>query len=441
MRDYPLIAITLICCIFAVRRPVYGIVAYIAYSLLAPHDLTWGFARTFPHVLVIAICTIIGFVAWPESKRLPNEREVTFIFALWFIFAFSTIFAISSDNAIERLIYVSKVFLMTFLAMAIMNSQKRLNLLLQAIALSLGLIGVKIGLHVLRTGGQEAVYGPALSFLEANNSLGMALALNVPLLVFLSKYETRRWLKRSMWLMIALAYPAVVGTFSRGAWVALAAATGLMALRSKHKILIIVLCAFVVMLTPVWLPMVVSEQLSGRYDTLVNYEDDHSAQSRFWNWTFCGKVASAHPLEGGGFDYYSKDAYRIYYPEFLEAFPGQVWSCHSTWLTILSEHGIPGFLVWILLIGSCFVSLWKLKAQGDKNPQLPWISDYAEMLQVSLVAYCVAGTFIDIAYFEVLYLLICALVIMKEQVGKILRSQQVDAVEAKRSATPQSNFS
>ena len=364
MRDYALLAITLICCIFAVRRPVYGMVAYIAYSLLAPHDLTWGVARTFPHVLVIALCTIIGFVAWPESKRLPNQREVTLIFALWFIFAFSTIFAISSDNAIERLINVSKVFLMTFLAMAIMNGQKRLNLLLQAIALSLGAIGAKIGLFVLVTGGQTAVYGPSLSFLEANNSLGMALALNVPLLVYLSKYETRPWLKRTMWLMIALSYPAVAGTFSRGAWIALAAVTGLMLLRSKHKILITVLCAVVLMLTPVWLPMVVSNQLADRYDTLVNYEDDRSAQSRFWNWTFCWKVASAHPLEGGGFDYYSKDAYRVYYPEFLEAFPGQLWSCHSTWLTILSEHGIPGFLVWILLIGSCFVSLWKLKAQG-----------------------------------------------------------------------------
>lgn len=424
MRDYPLIAITLICCIVAVRQPVYGIASYIAYSLFAPHDLTWGFSRTFPHVMVIAICTIIGFLTWPESKRLPNQREVTLVFALWFIFAFSTIFAISPDNAVERLVYISKVFLMTFLAMAIMNGRKRLDLLLQVIAISLGLIGIKIGFYVVRTGGQSAVYGPALSFLEANNSLGMALALNVPLLAYLSKYQTNLWFKRAMWLMIGLSYPAVAGTFSRGAWIALAAATALLLLRSKHKILITVCCAVIVMLTPVWLPMVVSEQLADRYDTLVNYQDDRSAQSRFWNWTFCGKVAAAHPLEGGGFDYYSKDAYRIYYPEFLDEFPGQVWSCHSTWLTILSEHGVPGFLVWILLLGSCFVSLWKLKAQGDRRPDLPWISDYAEMLQASFVSYCVAGSFIDIPYFEVLYLLICALVILKDQVGRLGPSGQ-----------------
>lgn len=429
MRDLILILITIFCCVVAVRRPVYGVVAYVAYSLAAPHDQTWGFARTFPHVMVIALCTMIGFVVWPESKRLPNQREVTLIFALWFIFACSTVFAIWPENAIERFVYVSKVFVMTLLVMAIMNGEKRLKLLLQVIALSLGVIGLKIGFHVVRTGGQTAVWGPSLSFLEANNSLGMALALNVPLLVYLSKYEPRLWLKRTMWLMVALSYPAVAGTFSRGAWIALAAATGLMLLRSKHKIFIIVLGAFVVMLVPVWLPIVVSDQLADRYDSLVNYEDDRSAQSRFWNWTFCSKVALAHPLEGGGFDYYSEDAYRIYYPEFLEAFPGKVWSCHSTWFTILSEHGVPGFVVWMLLFGSCFVSLWRIKAVGERNPQLPWISDYAEMLQASFVAYCVAGSFIDIPYFEVLYLLICALVIMKEQVGKLVASEQ-HSVEA-----------
>lgn len=423
MRDYPLMLITLVCCVLAVRRPAIGILAYVVYSLSAPHDLTWGIARTFPHVLVIAICTIIGFVAWPEVKRLPNQREVSLIFALWFVFVFSSIFAISPDNAVERLVYVSKILLMTFLTMAVMNSPDRLELLLKAIALSLGFIGLKIGLFVVRTGGQAAVFGPALSFLEANNSLGMALALNVPLLVYLSKYEPRLWLKRLMWAMVVLSYPAVVGTFSRGAWIALAAATGLMLIRSKRKILITVLCAFVVMLAPVWLPMVVSDQIADRYDTLVNYEDDRSAQSRFWNWTFCGKVALAHPLEGGGFDFYSEDAYRVYYPEFLEEFPGKVWSCHSTWFTLLSEHGIPGFVLWILLFGSCFASLWRLKAMGDRNPQIPWISDYAEMFQASLVAYCVAGTFIDIPYFEVLYFLICGLVILKEQVGKIEEEQ------------------
>ena len=41
-----------------------------------------------------------------------------------------------------------------------------------------------------------------------------------------------------MWIMLGMSVPAIVCTFSRGAWLGLAAAIGLILIKSKYKVLI-----------------------------------------------------------------------------------------------------------------------------------------------------------------------------------------------------------
>lgn len=421
MRDIPLMMLTLACAGMALRYPVYGMLAYIGYSLVAPHALTFGMARTFPHVALIAGCTILGFLFWPESRKLPRQRELTLLFVVWGWFGLSTIFAIEPEFALEKLLYVSKILFMVVLSLLLINSRERLHLMLKVIALALGFHAFKIGLYVIRTGAQSAVFGPDASFLEANNSMGMALAMNAPLLFYLAKVEENAWVRRLMLFMLVMTYPAVIGTFSRGAWVALGAASGLFVVRSQRKGSLALLGVMLAALSPVWLPVaaekLVSDKMAERYDLLRNYEEDDSAQSRFWNWTFCAKVGFAHPIEGGGFDYYSVDAYATYYPEFLLKYPGKIWSCHSMWLTILGEHGVVAFMVWVGLLVSCLLSNRRIRAIALSRGDIPAILQYTYMLEAALVAYIIAGSFLDIAYFEVYYMLVAALIILKQQIA------------------------
>jgi hypothetical protein len=100
-------------------------------------------------------------------------------------------------------------------------------------------------------------------------------------------------------------YPATICTFSRDAWLALAGATGLIILKSKYKVFILAAALVLVPMSFSLLP----ERVVNRYDNLQNYEQEQSAQSRFWSWTFCTRVGLGNPLSGGGFDYYSLQAY------------------------------------------------------------------------------------------------------------------------------------
>jgi len=357
MRDAVLIGIVIVCSLVALRRPVFGLYVFVCFGFLNPHSLTWTFGRTTPMSQIIGIATIVGYVFSPEPKRFPVVWESILLLGLWATFGLTTITAMKPDQALDRFVLISKVFLMIFLSISLISTTTRLHVLLKVIAFSLGFYAIKGGIFVLLTGGQYMVWGPEDSFLAANNSIGLALAMNIPLLAFLLKIEARPWVRLLIRAMVVLSYPAIVGTYSRGAWLGLAIVTALLVLKSKYRLRLVAVGVLFGILFGASLPQFLPDRTIQRYDELANYEQESSAESRFWNWEFCKRVGLAHPLNGGGFDFYGKELYYNYYPEFVERWgTNKYWSCHSVWLTILSEHGIPGFLLWIALIVSCFIS-------------------------------------------------------------------------------------
>lgn len=419
MRDIVLIIAICACAVRAIGNPVFGMLAFLCVAFLNPQSFTWGIGMTFPVAMLTAVGTLIGYISWSEPKKLPFRRESALLVAFWMMFGISTIFAFYPDRALPRFVEISKVFLMVFLSTSILNTRDRLHLLMRVIGLSLGVFALKGGLFVIVSGGGQRVFGPDHTFLAGANPLGMALAMNVPILMYLLKTETIPWLRRLVMVMLMFSYPTVICTYSRGAWLALAATTVFYVWKSRHRIKIILLSA---VFGVIFLPLVVAllpERLTDKFNELVNYDKDGSAISRFWNWEFCTRAGLAHPFTGAGSDFYSEQAYATYFPEFLDRWPGKVWSCHSMWFTIFGEHGFPGFIIWIALLASCFLSLRQLTIYGRGHPELAWIISYADALKFSFVAFIVGGSFFDAAYFDLFFQLIAVVVILKEQVDNV----------------------
>ena len=434
MRDVALVILVVCSAFVALRKPTYGMLLFIAFGIISPQGFTWSFGRHIPVSLIMAAATLAGYVVSPEPKRFPRQREVWMLLGLWFLFVVSTAIAYvphrgwPSDAALEKLIQVSKVFVMVCLSMSILYSIERVQLMMKAIALSIGLLAIKNGLFGIVTRGSQMVWGPENSFLYANNAIGLAMAINVPLLYYLIQVESNQWLRRLMWVMLGLSVPAIVCTFSRGAWLGLAAAIGLILLKSKYRYFIGISGAVGVFFIISFLPFLANsdllpERVQTRLDQLVNYEEEGSAVSRFWNWEGCKRVGLANPLTGEGFDYYSPLIYVKYYPEFIEKYGhGKVWSCHSMWLTVFAEHGFPAFLLWIFLLLSCFLSLRKIHRFSKKVDGHEWMSAYASMIEVNLVVFMIVGTFLDVAYFDVYYQVIAAVILLKEYMYRVMMS-------------------
>ncbi len=410
MRDILLLLFTVSMSLLAVGRPLIGMLTFVGFGNLGPQSLTWGVARTFPHSQVIGLATIIGFSLTRDAKWFPREREAMIMLALWIVFAMSTLFALEPELARQKLVFVSKLFLMMFLCTAIVNTSERLQALVRTIALSLGFYAVKLGLFVLATGFREKAYGPEGTYLWGENVIGIALAVNVPLLVYLRRIERRRSLRLAAGVMALLSYPAVIGTFSRGAWLSLAAVSVVLIAESWRRVVAIAAVLSVVATAGLWHGSLVSDRLVARYDSLVNFEEDGSAQSRFWNWEFCRRVGLARPF-GGGFELYSTEAYAEFYPEFLTRWPGKVWTCHSMWMVFLGEHGVLGFALGVALMGSCVCSLRRLSRTVRGRPTQ--ITELARMLTASFVGFMTGGTFLDVAYHELLYQLVAIVIVAK----------------------------
>jgi probable O-glycosylation ligase (exosortase A-associated) len=389
--------------------------AYVGYAVINPQSYTWFYSHDFPHSKLIVVATLLGYIVSSEAKGFPRQRESLLILGLWGLFGISTIFALDPEGSNIEFINMSKILLMYFLATSLINTEERIKLLSKVIALGLGLYGLKIGLFVIATAGNAQVNGPEGTYLESNNTIGMALAMNVPFLFYISKTEPRKWLRWLMRVMMGFTYPAVAGTFARGDWIGLGIITALMLIKSRHKFLTWTATGLIVMLSIGVLPKMFSTRMVQRYDTLANYEEDASAESRFWNWEFCRRVGMARPLTGGGFKFFSREAYARYYPEFLQRWPGKVWSCHDTPLVVLAEHGVPALLLWIALIISCFSSLRRIRWFG-RTHKVPWIIDYTDMIQIGLIGFLVMGIFVDFAYYEVFFQIVVIIVAIKQRI-------------------------
>ena len=420
MRDYLLISIGIICSIIALPRPVFGLLFFICLGFSNPQSMVWTIGRTIPLSLFVGIGTILGFIFGTEPKKFPGQREAFLLLILWGVFGLSTIFAIYPEAALERFVHVSKIFLMVFLSFIMINNKRRLHLLIRVISFSIGYLGIKGGLWAIITGGEFLVWGPENSFLYENNSIGLALVMNIPILFYLLKIETNNWIRCLIKIMLFFSFFAAIFTYSRGAWLGLATVIGLIILKSKYKLPIVFASIVIGFLV---LP-VISEfsphRISDRFDTLVNYKDDESAQSRLLSWELCSRVGLFNPFHGGGFEFISEDIYEKYIPGILEAWsqrwgtPAKAWSCHSSWLTVLGEHGVLGGMLLVSLIISVFLSLKRLQFYGETQAGLSWIVPYINMLQVSFIAFIVVGSLIDAAYFDMFYYLIAVLIILKE---------------------------
>jgi putative inorganic carbon (HCO3(-)) transporter len=401
----------------ALRRPSFGFLTFAFLGFAVPQSFTWGFGRTFPFSQIVAASTIAGLFMSSERKTLAMHRETVLLILLWAFFGVSTLSALYHTEALEQFLLVSKVLLMTIVATLVINTEEKLNSLIRIVGYSLGFYGFKGGLFAIVSGGALIVWGPEDSFLYANNSIGLGLAMNIPILLYLLKIEQSarlRWVLRSMLLFT---YPAIVCTYSRGAWLGMVVVTVMSVLKSRKKFFAIGLAGVVILVLQVFSPQITPDRLQERYATLVNYEEDASAQSRLWNWEFCKRVGIARPLSGGGFNLYRLESYANFYPEFLERWPGKVWSCHSSWLSLFAEHGIPGFVVWFTLLIATVRTLRQIRAYGRATGKLHLLT-FVDMIQNSLAAYFVVGTFIDAAYFDIFYYFIAFTIIQKGMVLK-----------------------
>jgi probable O-glycosylation ligase (exosortase A-associated) len=404
LRDIALVIILAGLIPVALKRPWIGALGWVWVSAMAPHRLAWGFAHNLPIALMVGGATLIGFLFTKDRKPLPKS-PIVLLMALFAVhFTLTTLFAINPARAWGKWSWVSKAYFMTFIIMILFQDRRRLRWLYTVIALSVGFYGVKGGLWVLRTGGGERVFGPAGTFFADNNEMGLALCMVLPMLLTLAREEENRWMKRLFAVTAGFSVLAALFTYSRGAFLALAVILAILIWRSPWRGRIAVALLVGTLVAVPLLPQRLWDRMASIDDQMAADTRDTSARGRIEAWTTGFNMALSRPLNGGGFRAYNTpEVWLRYHPTpFLK-----VRDVHSLYFEVLGEHGFVGAAIYFSILLAALATLRRIRKRWRDDPEHGYLSRYAEMSQMVVAPYLVAGAFLGLAYFD-LYLFFLA---------------------------------
>jgi probable O-glycosylation ligase (exosortase A-associated) len=380
---------------FILFRPWIGVLMFAWLSLMTPYRFAFGFAYDFPFAAIVAVVTLLGLVVTKDEVRLDANAVVLLLILLPAWTCVTYLFALEPAAAMPRLKEVLKVFVFVLVSAMVLRTRKHLDWMVWVIVLSVGLFGAKGGVFTLLSSGTGRVLGPpGDSFLSDNNAIAVALIMVIPLMYYLRGQSKSMWIRHGLLAAMVLSGIAVLGTYSRGGFVAVCAMLMFLWLKSQRKALSALLLMPLVPLVLTAMP----ERWFDRMNTIANYEQDGSAMGRINAWKTLINIANDRPIVGGGFELYSDATFAKYAPD-----PEDLHSAHSIYFQMLGEHGYVGLLIFLSLGLAAWSTARRTIAIARAKPEHAWAGHLARAFQVSLVGYAVAGVFVNISYWNLIY--------------------------------------
>lgn len=418
MRDILVTAIVFSSLPFILKYPAIGSLMWVWISVMNPHTQGWGFATQFPFGMVIAITTLVSLLVNNKEKYIPlTPTSLVFIlFVLWMNVTMPM--AIFPESSVQQWEKVMKIMLMTIVVLVTIRTRVDIQRLIAVIAFSIGYYGVKGGIFTIRSGGNEKVWGPEGTFIGDNNSIALAIILTIPLMYYLQQNSKEKWLRYALAIMMLLCALAALGSYSRGALLAIAAMLILIWLKSRKKLAI----GIIIMMASPLLLIFMPQGWSNRMDTIADYQTDGSAQGRINAWRMAYSLAKDR-FFGGGFEIYNPFVFSLYAPN-----PNDIHAAHSIYFQILGEHGFIGLFLYLIL----GILTWRSGAwiiRNTKNLEnMRWAHSLATMIQASIVSFAVGGTFLSLAYFDVPYYLMVAIIATRIVVEKEIQQASFNKI-------------
>lgn len=395
-------------------NPYIGVLLYSWISFMSPHRLVWGFVTEIPLALVTAIATLIAWLASNEPKRLRFDATVWLILAFAVVITVTTMLALNPKAAFIFWDRTIKELLFVLVTIALTTNRIRFHALLWVMAVSIGYFGLKGGAFSLLHGGDFQVYGPPDSAIYDNNDIGAGLVVALPLMNYVRISSAHKWVRRGWLFAMANCLLAIIATYSRGAMLGLIAVSIFLWLKSKRKLVAGLVIPLAVIAAIAFMPQKYME----RIDTIVHYQQDESAMHRIQIWGVALQIAVHRPLIGGGFAAtFSQAVVNRYNPR-------AVWrAVHNIFIGVLCEQGFIGFAIWLGLLFVGWRNSRQIQRLSRDRPEWQWANDFARMSQVSLVAYCVVGSFGNYAYWDYYYTILGLLAAARTMMERAMQAQ------------------
>jgi probable O-glycosylation ligase (exosortase A-associated) len=399
--------------------PHVGVLVWVWIAIMNPHRESYGFSLSLPFNMMIAVLTLGAWLFSRESKRIPlNAVTITLvIFTIWMVI--TTYAGLRPDYSYEILDRNLKTMLLVLAIMGLFHTRVRIHALVWILALSIAYWSTRGALFMAATGGGHKLFGPEHSMISDNNHMACAFLMMFPLLNYLRLQSSVKLVRIGLIGAMGLTILAVLGSYSRGAFIGLAAMLPFFWWRSKAKVLSLVILSGLAMGALAAMP----DKFFDRMRTIKTADEDNSFNSRLDAWQTAINIARDRPITGAGFRVSEiREIYARYSPS-ESARQGRAQ--HSIYFQTLADQGIVG-LGLFFLIG---LFSWRNARYVIRNtrhvPELRWAHDLASMVTVSFVAYAVAGAALSLAYYDYYYCLVAVLVVLRDLVTRQLEARNL----------------
>jgi probable O-glycosylation ligase (exosortase A-associated) len=236
-----------------------------------------------------------------------------------------------------------------------------------------------------------------------NNSLALASTMMIPIINYLRVHTPHKLLRLGLTAAMFFTTVSVIGSYSRGGIIAMAAMLLFLWAKSRTKVATMALAIFVGVIGISFMP----EKYTDRISTIKTATEDESFKGRLDAWEVAWRTALDRPL-GAGFD---GPRQRVIWDKYL---PDR-WAraSHSIYFMVLGEHGFIGLGIWLALIYAAWRNLvWVVKRTRGLDEML-WAKDLAQAIQVSMIGFMVGGAALPMAYYDGFFALLA--------IGTVLR--------------------
>lgn len=395
-----------------------GLLMYLWFALFRPQDWLWI------DITSLRVSMVLGIVMLGRSLIsgfVPNiTHPLTLGIALMVCSSVITqTSAVRPDIGWIWIDFFVRLALSCTMLVALAHDAKRLYGVLAVICLSLGFHATKAGLAFLLTGGGTRFDDGLSGAFVDNNGYALGTVMILPMLLVTAQnielvYNGRylNWMRRGLYATVPLCVFTVLGTYSRGGFLAFSAAllTFIMLQRHRFTALAGLIVFFTLLLAVVPLPQQYVDRLSTirTFNEKTSGDDPEgakeSAKSRTHFWQVGIVMAMNKPL-GVGIKQYEAAYDRF---DFLHGRYGHKRAIHSAHLQVLAELGFFGAFLWVLMFAWAYFSCMRVRGRAADERLRPeqrrFLLTAANGLMASMAGFIIGGSFLSLAYNELTWL-------------------------------------
>ena len=387
------------------KRPVAALVLYYGVTIMNP-QISYPLLSSLPLAKIAAGICLLSCVLNSKDLhfRFPGLYVSIFIFLFFSVIA--SINALNYDLSAQRFSEFNKIGLVLVLITWVVNSRKNFDFLFWGMLICFWHNVLKSLVETQTRGAWYAIRGTG-GWIGDSNDWALALAMSMPL--FFAAIMKKQALKPRIFIGLTLVSALLVLTItsSRGAFLGVAAAAGILILTEPRRFRAVMTGFFLLAIVAAYMPESYLAQVNSIFkskDVAASYWEEDSNVSgnkytgaeRIHNWRIAWEMMWDHPYTGVGWGNYV--ANRGNY----ENYPGDTVA-HSTWFQVAAETGLFGLIAYVSMIVIALLSLLRVWRYSRVNNDF-WLSLYSRTLMAGIVAFCVGGSFVSRENSELLFL-------------------------------------